>query len=531
VKRFIRSAALCVILASCSISDPDPKISQTAFTKGQKVCITVDAGNETKVGSSYDKTTGKVNFKWESGDQIAVTVDGSEPAVFTLYSGVGGSSAQFYGEMPEAGDTFDVQYPVEEPDLSEQDYSAGKLPHDEMFFKAEDCTLESDITLEAQYSALRLNLYGEKTIGKIIVTNYSTSDSYTLNCGSSGFKPGLHQADASPIMLVVPAGTYNFGVAVYDNKTTPEYVCGFDNTSSRNAFEAGKIKNMPVPPVYDGYTTLMPSKVGDIWWAPVNCGYSSDYDYGKLYQWGRKVGGGYYGYHSEEAQEFVTATFDADGQNKNPEDAKLYKIVFINTIPQPPYDWYTNRVGVGEEDPAKYQLQSWPVTDPAGTSGIGNPCPDGWVIPSRDMFTALIANKSSWTSAAVDGKAGRFFSGSHTYSANMPSVFLQTGGAVSVNYWPEESDTEPESSTKAATANDGEYRFCFRGEAGYYWSSSTAPDGLIAGFAYRMSFGHTDAAVKTYARNRTEAYSVRCVKVEPSPTSVTGGTLSNISNW
>lgn len=36
--------------------------------------------------------------------------------------------------------------------------------------------------------------------------------------------------------------------------------------------------------------------IGDIVWAPVNCGYhATDYKYGKLYQWGRKYGQGYDG--------------------------------------------------------------------------------------------------------------------------------------------------------------------------------------------------------------------------------------------
>lgn len=34
--------------------------------------------------------------------------------------------------------------------------------------------------------------------------------------------------------------------------------------------------------------------IGDVLWAPVNCGYhETDYPYGKLYQWGRKHGQGY----------------------------------------------------------------------------------------------------------------------------------------------------------------------------------------------------------------------------------------------
>lgn len=156
--------------------------------------------------------------------------------------------------------------------------------------------------------------------------------------------------------------------------------------------------------------------VADNYWAPVNCGYDPvNYPYGKLYQWGRKVGGGYNTgtapYDTELAQTSVSSTWPDGGYTNNPADDKFY-----NSSDSYP-DWYTN---------TSNHFTEWPMTDPSGTTGIGNPCPEGWRVPRLSELTDLTRNYSSSTSK--DGLNGLYFSGFNTYSSTVPSVFLPFGG-------------------------------------------------------------------------------------------------------
>jgi len=232
------------------------------------------------VTSGEDKD--KVNFKWETGDKIKVTV-GTEFAEFILSSGAGDATAEFTGTMPAAGNTFDVQYPITDPDLSSQIYVANGLPKDKMKMAATGCTLGTPFTLNPQYAALRLNLYGlNREVSSIVVTNTTANPnlSYTLNCSTS-VRVGNSAAIATPFCIVVPEGSWGFNVVVTSAAATkdlediPEYNEGLGfsgkgiiipnntfSTSSAKSFTAGVVQNMPAKPI-------------TIIWAPVNCGYEA----------------------------------------------------------------------------------------------------------------------------------------------------------------------------------------------------------------------------------------------------------------
>jgi len=179
-------------------------------------------------------------------------------------------------------------------------------------------------------------------------------------------------------------------------------------------------------------------------WAPVNCGYDSDHTYGLLYQWGRTDGGTYNkewtnpSNHAAKTQtQSVVAATWTDGYTKNPKQNEFYCFSVYSDY----FDWYTNELSK--------QLTEWPMTSPEGTSGIGNPCPEGWRVPTKSELNALIANRS-WT--IKDDQNGYYFSGSKAYSVSVPSVFLPAAG----------------------------YRSCYdgsagsRGNRGFYWSSSVS---------------------------------------------------------
>jgi len=251
MKKIMLFAAACAALAACNknVDTTTPKLDNpNAFVKGQEVTLTVSAGAQTKVSSEL-VTSGthkdEVNFKWETGDKIKVTV-GTKSAEFTLESGAGESSATFKGTMPASGETFDVQYPVADltnQDLISQTYVANGLPKNKMKMTATGCTLKEDFELAPQYSALRLNLWGSKTVGKIEVIKIGTTDpSFTLDCGT-GATIGTTEAESTAFFIVVPAGSFKFSAEIFDSAATPASICKFETTDAKT-FTAGEIINM-----------------------------------------------------------------------------------------------------------------------------------------------------------------------------------------------------------------------------------------------------------------------------------------------
>jgi len=161
MNRIVIFAFACMTLVACSQIIDEP----FHFEKGQQMTLTVNSDIGTKVTSSLNANN--IEFKWDKNDSIRVTVNGI-PALFTLVSGSGKSSATFTGTMPASGDTFEVQYPYEERDITHQycygvDSDLHFLPIIDkgtiyekcaMFFKKENCTSDH-ILLEPQYAGLK----------------------------------------------------------------------------------------------------------------------------------------------------------------------------------------------------------------------------------------------------------------------------------------------------------------------------------------------------------------------------------------
>ncbi len=193
------------------------KISQ-GFVKGQKVTISTDMNNK---GSNLTQAIGTdngttIDYTWEEGDSVLVKVN-SETAVFKLVSGAGTKSATFEGEMPAGGNSFDIQYPVEEPNITSQDYNNNLMPKDKLLFKATDCTLGNNVQLVPQYSILQVNFKGTQTIKKLIVSGISNNDeTYTLNINPEVTLNGTAKA----FYVIMPKINERLKVRLIDNTNT-----------------------------------------------------------------------------------------------------------------------------------------------------------------------------------------------------------------------------------------------------------------------------------------------------------------------
>jgi len=464
MKKIMFFASVCVALVACSkeIDTTTPQIGDgIAFEKGQMVTLAVNTGDRaeasTKVSSELvtsgtDK--GKVNFKWETGDKIKISV-GTESAEFTLLSGAGTASAIFTGTMPAAGNKFDVQYPVADPDLTSQIYVANALPKDKMKMAATECTLGTPFTLNPQYAALRLNLYGlNREVSQIVVTDTTAKPnvSYTLTC-STVVRVENSATTATPFCIVVPEGSWGFKVDVTSAAATtaleeiPEYNEGLGfsgkgiiipnksfSTSSKKSFTAGVILNMPAKPI-------------TVIWAPVNCGYKAasgedkGYTYGRMYQWGRKYGHGYHDFNYEDndypgksdgSQPIVQITKDSELLTSHPDNT--FNGNFYSNSSSSGGELTNDKIWYNGADPDKL----WNKNEGTGNSvskSDYDPCPEGWRVPTIAELTTLLGKKTdpdikSGTHGSSTVK-GSTFDGDDGNSDNF--VFLPYAGNLTTN--------------------------------------------------------------------------------------------------
>ena len=214
--------------------------------------------------------------------------------------------------------------------------------------------------------------------------------------------------------------------------------------------------------------------IGDVIWAPVNCGYepatsdSKGYPYGKLYQWGRKYGQGYSTSYDASVPEIVEGPIFAINGQKD-----IYSNTFF-TASESPNDW------TSPQDDNLWN--SGTAANPVKTEY--DPCPEGWRVPTYAELDRLNNSYSSFIT--VGDQKGRYFCGDYTYLDNAPQVFFPVAGCRG----------------RAGTADS-------RGHFGYYCSSR--PSSIYASCLYFYSSGVTMDSSGN--RTRASGYSVRCVQV------------------
>lgn len=206
-------------------------------------------------------------------------------------------------------------------------------------------------------------------------------------------------------------------------------------------------------------------QVGGIVWAPVNCGYKAvtaddkGYPDGKLYQWGRKYGQGYYGEDRKDAG----VDYKAEGPlSLEIATSERYATVFITAVKDwldPSDDSLWNK-GT-EESPIKTQY---------------DPCPEGWRVPTRAELDHLLTLMTGWKVNEKKQLGAWFSDGKGT-------LFL------------------PQTPYRAFS---GEFYPALH--SGYYWSSM--PGWQFSGIKMNVNAENPH----TSNSSRPSAYAVRCVK-------------------
>mgnify|MGYP003294070635 CR=1 FL=1 len=216
MKKYFSFLLVAALFAACT---PNNEIG-TPFKAGQEVTLSAQMPNAGNNGAqqlpgkqrvSGKDDTDKINLTWDEGDVILVKV-GDKTAEFTLQSGEGTAQATFKGIMPADGNNFSVQYPVEDPDLSNQTYVPNGFGKGLMkMATTTNGTIDGGFTLSPQHTLLGLQLKGSDDLSKIVLTNREdASETYTLTCTGVTLKE-----DASTLFyIVVPKVQWNNGFRV-----------------------------------------------------------------------------------------------------------------------------------------------------------------------------------------------------------------------------------------------------------------------------------------------------------------------------
>ena len=237
----------------------------------------------------------------------------------------------------------------------------------------------------------------------------------------------------------------------------------------------------PIEYKVDGISYGYGIAMGDVVWAPVNCGYeapefdedgniiNNGYPWGKLYQWGRKYGQGYSTKYESVEPDIVEGPISHQaGQSSTNAN------VFYTSSKKFYYDW------ISPSDDALWNCGS--EIEPQKNKK-NDPCPEGWRVPTYKEINSLKYNSINML-RMENGVKGRYFTGPFTASVpGVPSVFLPVAGY------------------RLATSN-----VYARESYGLYWTSNPCTTK-----AYYLFIDEDRAFMHNYD-DRGDAHSVRCVQ-------------------
>ena len=225
-------------------------------------------------------------------------------------------------------------------------------------------------------------------------------------------------------------------------------------------------------------------KIGDVVWAPVNCGYhKTDYPYGKLYQWGRKHGQGYGEPYMTPAHNVRAdkTTAELVSAPVTPAEARKYPNRHYYHQKGGWFNWTRNDMSLWLKSMSDETME-------IRKNPINDPCPNGWRVADLHDYQELCKNYSDETVYYDGGQKGRWFSGPKPYSTNAPRIFLSMGGY-----------------------RDLDGKCGWREKKGVYW---TDRHGGSEGLVWHFYFGDGDLQVHPMAWPH-DSYSVRCVRDVP----------------
>jgi len=509
-KRILFFAVVAVVL-SCQ-----KEVNVETGTEGATFMAGIEGSSDTRTCLSDER-----KVYWEEGDEVAIN------GVVYSATPVGGDRtwaelSKMSGVEPSA--PYSAVYPasiynagkLELPAVQKYDpdgisnvpmYAAGtsKRLYFKNVFAVLKINVESGLAVKAVRVSSDLVMNGEFSVenGVAVMVKSegitSADKEVTLDCGESG-------ATGSVFYVAIPAGDYsgkNLKIGVvyssgdeYEMPTNQSAGINVPkNTISTIAFR-GKY------PVYrEGSWSGVPIRIGNIWWAPVNCGYDPlGYKFGKLYQFGRIDGCGYA--KATNISELTVSGVKRVPSYSCPAEAPIQTVSKSTSLlknPEPS-KFYYNTGDYGDWYAIYYSqvLSCWPHTaaeTPENSSGIGSPCPSGWRVARVSDFTSLVGGVSEVVLYVNDGVIGTWFDGTSSPGENKDGVFLPAAGQRYYDY----KDIAEE-----------------RGMYGYYWTSEADRAGSSSSkclryYCHNRNGYYSNGIYLAGASSRHHGYSVRCV--------------------
>ena len=390
----------CVALASCSEANPDKAESEVPSDGGTVLTAVIGTDTRTILG---DKVGKEYPILWTEGDKINVNGESSSDAVIK-----DGSKQALFAFGKEMSAPYSAVYPASAYKAegvitipSTQSYVAGSFdPASSVMCSYSEG--ETTLTFHHLMAYLKLSFNTEsdkdniKSIAVKSAGNEAMSGDFNVDFENSALTPVAEKAAAvvmdcgekgvapgTPVIVAIPAQNYASGIHITTTDVNGDKTV-HKLKSALNAV-AGTVYNMSISfELYPG-SRLKPIKVGALLWAPVYCGYSAAHLNGLLYQYGRAKGQPYY-------PASPSGNVCVAGPTSDPADDKFYY--------KASKDWYSGTA-----------LASWPMSkDEAGyvEGKIGNPCPDGWRLPTVTELEGLMnigfTQSTSWAFQATGDK-------------------------------------------------------------------------------------------------------------------------------
>jgi len=537
-KEDIKMKKTLFIIASCVLAAVScQKENAVENGIGSEGILTVTAdiaqfGADTK--TSIDGTATTIKPVWSANDSIKLFNTDNQAFVYIVKAAdAGKSKAEFVAKSTEFSGTFAcAYYPADTTKYVHDTGIIAVIPSTQAYVAPATAganagtfangsfpmvgtgTLDAsngnlDLTFKNVFGLVQLNFTGTENIKEITLkSEKSLSGTATIatdenrSCTITNGKKYVTLTFETPVTLDSSTPTAFYIAVPADSTVSRVYVTtgtslqykAKDIKASRSQIKSLNSATLTsagfAAVTYSEASTLTPQIINGTVWAPVNCGYdATNYKYGKFYQWGRAVGGGYSDKNYSDAGGIIqetekTATVSTTTPNTNP----AYNVFYLGV--KSDYDWY-----IQTDDNSK-RLQSWPMK--SGDAGyvegkIANPCPAGWRVPTYDELNALLGGSSkafteknlqtdTRTDSPTYNMKGLFFDGTTTQKPTS-GVFLPAAG---LRY--------------SSSGNFGS-----RGSIGYYWLSTVS--GLKAMYLqFRSLYADMDSNSRAYG------HSVRCVQ-------------------
>lgn len=451
-------AALCV--AACGMEDTaQPKAVENVTLETNEIELKEGAAFVLEYAISPEDADNQ-NVTWESSDDgiASVSSDGTVTAV-----SAGQATVTVITEDGNKKDRCNVivtavDHPVEDIRIDPEEYELeiGKSFIPEVIFTPENATDKTLVWESSDNSVASVTAKGEViglAEGQVTITAVSEKAGKSAECHVTVFKPEISvesiSLDYTEIEIYVDGNFQLTATILPENATNRNIVWSSSDESVAVSDQDGNITGKaigqatitatsedggrtatcqvsvigkPLPDYIDqdGVNHGQGVKIGELIWAPVNCGYKAPegsykgYPYGKLYQYGRKDG---QGYKSTQFEDETTAIISS-----------------------------TNPSSIDEADPDTFYTKWDETIAPDGTWGGEDgktktqydPCPEGWRVPTLEELKSLRMDAEDLTEGStyknkntLHETFGRWFGPNHptaTYESPNGCIFLQFAG-------------------------------------------------------------------------------------------------------